>query len=471
MWAIAFFCCPAEGFAQQEEAVVDYYKKPDDSKIPTVFSRQNYKSLTAHITSGCNSKYEKIRAIYQWICEHIAYDTSYKVRNPDECLRKQKGVCQAYCGLFYLLAKEAGIRVEALDGKPKDQTGYVNPSGHGWLFAYTQEERGILLDPTWGAGSVEDGQFVTSENIWVWFNVAPEWMILSHLPDDATCQLLEKPVTEQEFLAFPPANTVWLEYGLDARKLFEKIRAQRTGLPQFYNGGEGIIELVDIPLSPSLKIGTTYTFRVKLKEDRNIAIMNSNVLCPKGEWTDEGDGIYSIEFMPRETESLSICMQDASGVSWSTLVNYEIATPTQEEWNMVGKLYPMSTPEMKAVKNMDAKEWADAGIDNLKLAGLVREQGIRELPIMQSGMGQKLAIESVPMHREMKKGESYTFSFYPKTEGKWVVANGEEWFRDWQVAEDGRHSITVSPTTSGRLSLLVQDADGGYWPCLEYMVP
>lgn len=241
MWAIAFFCCPAEGFAQQEEAVVDYYKKPDDSKIPTVFSRQNYKSLTAHITSGCNGKYEKIRAIYQWICEHIAYDTSYKVRNPDECLRKQKGVCQAYCGLFYLLAKEAGIRVEALDGKPKDQTGYVNPSGHGWLFAYTQEERGILLDPTWGAGSVEDGQFVTSENIWLWFNVAPEWMILSHLPDDATCQLLEKPVTEQEFLAFPPANTAWLEYGLDARKLFEKIRAQRTGLPQFYNGGEGII--------------------------------------------------------------------------------------------------------------------------------------------------------------------------------------------------------------------------------------
>ena len=459
-WSI---CC----FSQQ-----DYYKKPDDSKIPPVKSRLNYAPMAAELTAGCGNDYEKIKAIYQWICEHIAYDTSYKIRSADECLKKQKGVCQAYCELFYLLAKAANIRVETWEGKSKDQTGFINPAGHGWLFAYTRENHGILMDPTWGAGSVESGQFVRDDNIWLWFNVAPERMILSHFPNDAACQLLENPVTEKEFLAFPPAKLVWMEYGLNDHQLFESAREQKLVLPQFYNGGEGIVEFIDIPFSTSLNVGTTYTFRVKMNSEREFAVMNNGAVSRKSEWTDEGNGVYSIQFMPRETESLSISMQDESGTSRSTRVRYEIATPTQAEWSVVARHYPLSTPEMKAVKNMNAREWAAAGIDEFKLAELVRAQGVTELPTLYDGRGQQLTIASVPMNREMKTGESYTFSFYPKTEGKWAVVNGQDWFTDWQIAEDGMHSITVSPKTSGRLSLFVQNpGEDSYWSCLEYMVP
>jgi hypothetical protein len=87
-------------------------------------------------------------------------------------------------------------------------------------------------------------------------------------------------------------------------------------------------------------------------------------------------------------------------------------------------------------------------------------------------MGLKLAITSVPMSRELHQGESYTFSFYPRTGVKWAVVNGQEWFTDWQVAADGQHSLTVSPKASGRLALFVQTAEGdSFWPCLEYVVP
>ena len=467
VWLCVLCCWPLGCLAQQ-----DYYKKPDSRKIPAVTSSYDYAPMAAEITAGCASDYEKIRAIYQWICEHIAYDTSYKIRTADECLKQQKGVCQAYCELFYLLAKAVDIRVETWEGKTKDQTGFVNPAGHGWLFAFTRENHGILMDPTWGAGSVSGDQFVRDENIWLWFNVAPEWMILSHFPNDDACQLLEKPVTEKEFLAFPPAKTVWMEYGLNGQKLFEKIRDQRLVLPQFYNGGEGMIEFTNIPFSSMLSVGVEYTFRIKTKTDREFAIMNNGVTCRKNEWKDEGDGTYSVKFMPRETESLSICIKDESGASWNTLVRYGIATPTQADWDMVARLYPMSTPEMKAVKNMNAKEWADAGINDFKLARLVREQGVRELPTLHDGMGLKLAIASVPMSRELQKGESYTFSFYPRTGVKWAVVNGQNWFTEWQVAEDGLHSIAVTPTTPGRLSLFVQTAEGdSFWPCLEYVVP
>ena len=468
-WLIVFCCYCVVGYAQ---VPVDYFKKPDDSKIFVPKSSYNYSSLALEITSGCQNDYEKVKAIYQWICEHIAYDTSYKIRTADECLKKQKGVCQAYCELFYLLAKAVGVRVETIEGKSKDQTGFVNPAGHGWLFAYTRENHGILMDPTWGAGSVDGGQFVRDENIWLWFNVSPEWMIMSHFPNDATCQLLDKPVSEKEFLGFPPAKDIWMEYGLDGHKLYEKAREKRLVLPQFYSQGEGIVEFVDVPFSSSLSIGVSYTFRVKLKSDREFAIMNNGVVIKKKDWTDEGNGVYFIKFMPRETESLSISMQDESGTSWSTLLRYDIATPTQTEWNQLALFYPMSTPEMKAVKNLNVKEWGMAGVNEHKLARLIQESHVKELPTFYDGRGQQLNIVSVPMNRELKAGDNYIFSFYPLVGVKWAIVNGQEWFSDWQVAEDGMYSITVSPKTPGRMSLFVQNAEGdSYWPCLEYMIP
>ena len=69
---------------------------------------------------------------------------------------------------------------------------------------------------------------------------------------------------------------------------------------------------------------------------------------------------------------------------------------------------------------------------------LVREQTVRELPTLYSGMGQKLAIQSVPMNREMQKQASYTFQFYPKAGIKWVIING-----DYAIIR--RHTVHAGP--------------------------
>lgn len=471
----AMCCWTYSGYAQQQmasaDSYTDYYKEPDDGNIYEVKGRYNYKSLAEEITAGCTNNYERIKAIYGWICSHIDYDTSYKIRSADECLKKQKGVCQAYCELFFLLGKALGIRVETIDGKAKDQTGYVNPNGHGWLFAYTRENRGVLMDPTWGAGSVEGDKFVRDENCWAWFNVTPEWMILSHFPDKASCQLLDKPLTEKEFMAMDPVKSVWMGYGLDLSKIYQRARTGKIVLPQFYNQGEGIIEMVDIPYLSSLKIGLLYTFRIKMIEDRDFAIMNNSVTCKKDEWTAEGDGIYTVKFVPRETESLYICIRDADGASWNTIVKYAIAPPTQTDWDLLATYFPLSTPEMKAVKNLNAKEWGQAGISEFKLAQLIKENHVTELPILYDGRGQQFVIDSIPMSRQLKVNESYSFNFHPKTGVKWAIVNGQDWFTDWTVSEDGLHAISIIPQTTGKLSLFVQMAESdSYWPCLEYEV-
>lgn len=461
------------GFAQEPAGNIgytDYFKKPDNENIFEAKTKYDYKKLAEEITAGSQNDYERIKAIYGWICSHIQYDTSYKIRSADECMKKGKGVCQAYCELFYLLGRALGIRVETIEGKSKDQSGYVNPAGHGWLFAYTRENHGILMDPTWGAGSVEGDKFVPEENCWLWFNVAPEWMILSHLPNKESCQLLKKPISEKEFLTMSPINPLWMEYGLDLHEIYEKSRTGKVSLPQFYNQGEGVIEIVDIPHLTSLNIGIQYFFRIKMKVDREFAIMNNSVVCRKSEWTDEGDGVYAVKFVPRETESLSLNIKDADG-AWNTILKYRITPPTQFDWDLLATYFPLSTPEMKAVKNLNAEEWGKAGVSEIKLAQLIKENHVTALPLLYDGHGQQFVIISVPMSNQLKQNETYLFVIKPRAGYKWAIVNGQDWYTDWVVSEEGHYTMKVTPQTVGKLSLLVQMAEEeNYWACLEYDV-
>jgi hypothetical protein len=452
----------------------DYFKKPcsDSEQRPLVsLPSQAYDKLAAEITDGCQSDYEKIWAIYEWLCNNIAYDTSYTIRKADQCLAKRKGVCQGYCDLFVQLARAVGVRVEVIEGKAKDVTGFVNPNGHGWLFAYTRENYGILLDPTWGAGFVEGNRFVREPDCCQWFNVKPEWMILSHFPNKKDYQLLDPTLSEQEFLAWQPINELWAAYGLDLKDISDKIRRQVFFPPQFYNEGEGLVEFQEIPMSLDLRVGVDYTFRVKMNTEREFAILNNSVRCCKEEWKNEGNGVYSVVFMPRDTVSLMFCLRAESGASWQAIVKYEIEPPTATSWKMVERRYPLLAPDIKAVKNLDADLWGKAGVPALQLVKLIREQQVKCLPVLFNGKEQSLTIVSVPMSRQLAAGQEYTFSIMPKDGGKWAIHNEGDWQMEWQVADDGQQTTTITPSKAGRLSLMLQDeATGAYWPCLEYEV-
>lgn len=452
----------------------DYYKKPcsDSEQLPLVSPPSSaYDKLAAEITAGCQSDYDKIRAIYEWLCNNIAYDTSYTIRKADQCLAKRKGVCQGYCDLFVQLARAVGVRVEVIEGKAKDVTGFVNPNGHGWLFAYTRENYGILLDPTWGAGFVEGGRFVREPDCWQWFNVKPEWLILSHFPNKKSYQLLDPPLSEQEFLTWQPINELWASYGLDLTDISDKIRRQVFFPPQFYNEGEGIVEFKEIPMSLDLRIGVDYTFRVKMNKERDFAILNNSVRCLKEDWKDEGNGVYSVVFMPRDTVSLMFCLRAESGAAWQAIVKYEIEPPTEASWKMVERRYPMLAPDIKAVKNLNADLWGRAGVPAQQLVKLIREQKVTCLPVLYQGKEQLLTIVAVPMSKQLTVGQEYTFSIKPKDEGKWALHNGGDWQMEWQVADDGLQTTTMTPAKAGRLSLMLQDeSTGAYWPCLEYEV-
>ena len=149
--------------------------------------------LAARITKNCSTDYEKAFAIYQWECKNIAYDVTLNVHDGEECFKKKKGVCQAYSELFVMIAKECGLKAKIIVGKakvdPKSTGLRIKDNGHAWVKVKT-EKGWILVDPTWGAGSVSKKKFIRSENNMSWFDVDPKWMIFTHFPDNAKNQML-----------------------------------------------------------------------------------------------------------------------------------------------------------------------------------------------------------------------------------------------------------------------------------------
>ena len=316
-----------DDFVVVEDTYTDYFKEPKaDEDIYCSPSRYNYTKVAEYITSGCVNDYERIRAIYQWICENIEYDTSYSIYTADSCYDTKKGVCQAYCELFYWLAKAVGVKVEIISGKSKDHYGNIGSSGHAWLFAYTRENHGILMDPTWGAGYVDNSKstFSRRDNCWVWFNVNPEWMILSHFPEDESYQLLDVPMSYEEFLSLIPVNDLWVEYGFDVHKLYKKIRKKEIRMPNLYSSGEGKLEIIEIPLCDVLRIGGLYTFRIRKKTVRDFAIHNCKEFITLEKWRAEGDSIYSIDYVVSEGDKVKLSIKGEEDNMWYSLVEYNV---------------------------------------------------------------------------------------------------------------------------------------------------
>ena len=146
---------------------------------------------------------EKARAIYNWICENIAYDTSKQIHDAETCYRTRRGVCQAYCELFCYMAEVAGLTADIITGKAKSSDGRILEDKHSWIFVYTHAYDGIFIDPTWGAGAVDGVKFVKNEDNSQWFDVSPYWMIFSHFPDKQYWTKLDVSISEEQFGKLP----------------------------------------------------------------------------------------------------------------------------------------------------------------------------------------------------------------------------------------------------------------------------
>ncbi|MGV8175387.1 MAG: transglutaminase domain-containing protein [Methanothrix sp.] len=171
-------------------------------------AEQSVQSLAAYLIEPAKNDREKARAIFRWICENIDYDLeSYFTgrigsTNSTDVLRSRSSVCSGYSDLFSSLAGEAGLEAVKIVGYGKGYSyspgeNFTGPYNHAWN-AVKINGSWYLVDATWGAGYLGSGGYVR------WFDdhyflTPPSQFIFDHLPDDERWQILDRPVSKEEY--------------------------------------------------------------------------------------------------------------------------------------------------------------------------------------------------------------------------------------------------------------------------------
>lgn len=169
------------------------------------------KTIAHSITQGSRTELERVRAIWVWLCHNIEYDVSgflgrsEKLSSPEEVIAAGRGVCCGYSNLCSEMCREVGIQCQEVPGHSKG-VGYRQgqslkgvKSDHLWN-AVLLSGQWFLLDACWGAGRVdmEHESFVKRFDDF-YFLTDPEEFVHSHFPDEERWQLLDSPISIEDF--------------------------------------------------------------------------------------------------------------------------------------------------------------------------------------------------------------------------------------------------------------------------------
>jgi Transglutaminase-like superfamily len=253
-----------------------------DSFIKTVKYEKDIIKLSQDLTKPYTESIYKVRAIFRWVTENIAYDYKFinkgkEIKKPDcesvvDCsqrieewkekyiktvLQKKKGVCSGYAELFKRLCDLSNIKCEVVEGYVKNKSYQVGNSlsvNHAWN-AVMIDSVWYYLDATWAAGGcAEDDEtgkltkYIKEYKNYYWLTPYPK-LVRNHYP----------------------ANGKWIEKPAFVKQVF-------FNKPYYYS--TGILENIDNEKPDSgvlqLKRGDTIHFSFNYKKTINQLQINSN---------------------------------------------------------------------------------------------------------------------------------------------------------------------------------------------------
>ncbi len=435
-------------------------------------SRYSYTNVANSITQGCTTDYDKAKAIYRWLCRNIAYDTSYSIYYADDCWDNKKGVCQAYCDLFAHIGKCVGLESQIISGRTrKDDTKSFDDIGHAWLFVIVDkaQHQGILIDPTWGAGGVNDGVFKRSNDDMSWFDVRPEWMIFTHLPDDEMYQFLDTAISPEQFLNLPELKPYLAEVGLNGKKTLQNALNGSLDLPKFFHVNDFFsYRVVDVPMSSTLRVGQPYEFTIQTKQPAELAIINGQKWGR--EWSTGNQMVYTTTFVPSSGGTLALGVKNEKG-SYTSVITYNVAQPTAADLKRLAEQNPYDMPEFERLDNFSPALSKLYGFDGMDLLRRLQSGEMTSFPqLTPENYG--LTVVSVPLADTLIAGRSYTFKVkMPTAQASLAfITDKNEWFQNWVNDGKGGYSITITPTSPGTINLSVLRPDNLYYSTIRYNV-
>ncbi|MEG3438649.1 transglutaminase domain-containing protein [Pannus brasiliensis CCIBt3594] len=198
------------------------YRSIDELARSLDYQGNSVAELAALLSRFAITPAEKARAIYTWIAYHINYDVSgflrgnYGDTSPSAVLSSRSTISAGYANLYQALAKEMGLDTASIAGYARGSDYLVgNPDAinHVWN-AVKIENAWYLVDPTWGAGTVNGENFQASFNPY-YFATPPEQLIYSHFPVRSPWQLLSQAYTKEQFDSLPSVSSNFFADGLE----------------------------------------------------------------------------------------------------------------------------------------------------------------------------------------------------------------------------------------------------------------
>ncbi len=145
-------------------------------------------TLARMLLKDAQTEQEKAYAIFSWIRNYITYDTSTKWQrrygnsgadqSPDGVLASGRAVCEGLANLFTAVAERMDLESVVITGRASG----ARQERHAW--------NAVKIDGNWGLVDITRHTFLAT----------PQEFLARHFPDDPRWQLIERPLTYDEWL-------------------------------------------------------------------------------------------------------------------------------------------------------------------------------------------------------------------------------------------------------------------------------
>lgn len=301
-------------FSAYEQTKTDFSEIDNYVRTLKIGKNVSANEMVELIIKKSTTKLEKARAIYIWITENIAYDTSLKISTMESGLKNRKGVCQAYSEIFQVFGEIAGLEVVTISGDSKQlfykKTADLDKGGHAWNAFKSDDNKWILVETTWGAGYVNNNKFTRDPSDY-WFVPSPQIFIFTHFPEEEKWQFLEKPVSRNEFLNIPPLQPKFINWGFNPNELFfHYVTDKNKGFPEFFSINVNW-KIIKMPVTDELKKGTTYEFVFEIFDNNEevVIVINENEFLKP----DKSANRLIFSVTPTKKGSLTVMIKQKNG--------------------------------------------------------------------------------------------------------------------------------------------------------------
>ena len=285
--------------------------------------------LARSIAGEARSDSARAAILYEWVARHVRYDAPAFFRGADgresaeHVFRHRLALCGGYVALYQRLAREVGLDAVPITGYAKGVDHVFGRStkkpNHAWLAMHIAGEW-RLLDPTWGAGVI-DGRNFEPRFTWDFFLVQPDELILSHFPEDAEWQLVDRPLDRRDFERMRLVPRTLISVGFSPEAI--RATALTPDVTDFPLAGPlgGHVRVLQAPVSGTLAASSNVVVEVEWPGAAEVAMVSG------GQWTQlrrDGDRFHGQAAAAGTTLQI-VGRTGGDPASYHTLLQYRVA--------------------------------------------------------------------------------------------------------------------------------------------------